>query len=657
MKRLAFIHLATSSILAITCLCFPGRSLANTDDNELYDLDLEQLLTVKVETLNKRPQQFMELPAATYIINRQEIENSGALTIPDLLVKVPGVYVKQVTSDKVVVAMRNDIQIYNTNLLVLIDGNPFYNQLTSNALWDILPVAVEDVERIEIVRGDGGTAWGTNSSSGVINIITRSPDSEPLARVNAGGGVDTPSRVHAVTSTGNLRLSVHGEKDSGWADDPSSYQERQLSGRYDKKIGNWDVSINGRVADFTIDDVKNTLTGTFKQATTNTYDGSFSIGHKFDSDEFFVKAFINDTVIDYASIDVSNIHYQIIDFEARYSHLFSQGHRTQFGINHRSYASEIPPQLFLIQPSEKISDTLISGTIDHESRIAENTTLNLGLRYEDFSLFEDSDGFVSYSIRLSHQLTKETVFWGSYNKSYQFPSYLMSDIAGLTGVFGNKFYYQTGNPDLDPEDNQSFEFGMRKLLGDTIFVDINAYYSRVRDEIFVDSITQTVTQLGPNTRIDQYFTNHIESELWGTELLLSIEPLSNLQTDFGFTWFRKKSKSQDNIYRGTINNQYAPEYKISLDSSYKINHAFNISLFLLYEPGHNYQSISIYRPVDQSSAHFRADASLHYKFSIDGVLTLGVKNLFNTGVEWDFSPLNEAVNVEPGFYFNVKYKW
>ena len=176
---------ATALIFLLFLLCRPIP--ARTEDRDIYDLDLKQLLQVKVETLNKRPQHFFELPAATTVIDRREIERSNAQTIPDLLTRVPGVFVKQISSRETVVAIRNDIQMFNTNLLVLIDGNPYYNQTTANVLWSMLPIAIEDIERIEIIRGDGGTTWGTNSSSGVINIITRTPDSEPVARANAGG--------------------------------------------------------------------------------------------------------------------------------------------------------------------------------------------------------------------------------------------------------------------------------------------------------------------------------------------------------------------------------------------------------------------------------------------------------------------------------------
>ncbi len=647
---------ATALIIVLSFLFrpIPGRA----EDRDIYDLDLKQLLEVKVETLNKRPQHLFELPAATTVIDRQEIERSGAQTIPDLLARVPGVFVKQVSSRETVVAIRNDIQMFNTSLLVLIDGTPYYNQTTANVVWSMLPIAVEDVDRIEIIRGDGGTTWGTNSSSGVINIITRSPDSEPVARFSAGGGLHAPFRLHAVTSTGFLRLSAHAEQDQGWSDDPSTYANGYVSGRYDTSLADWNMHLGGRLFGNLANDVTGGYTGIVSDEKNHGFDTSISVSRTFGEDKFSARGFIYNYNADFAIAEAPGIQQSLGDVEMRYSHLFAPGHRTRFAINYRHYLSEIPPQRFLEQRHQKITDSLVNLTIDHESRLTATTTINLGLRYERFSILQDNNGLFSSSLRLSHYLNKNTLAWGSYNRSYQFPSYLMSDISVLAAVKDNTYYYQTGNPALDPEKNDSWEIGLRSLLGNGIFLDASTFYGRTRDEIIIDPTALRITHMGPMTRIDQFYTNHIKSTTWGAEMSLGVDIGKALHSDLGLTWFHRRSREQDSIYRGNINDQYAPDYKITVNSRYTFSDALDFSLFFLYEPAHDNNVTTKYASPRRTDAHFRADGSINYHFSPRGTLSAGFKNLFNSGVKWDVpSVIARPVSVEPSVFLNLKYHW
>ena len=644
--------------LGFFLVSLPRLGMTTDTPRDIYDLDLKDLLQVQVETLNKRPQHFFELPAATTVIDRQEIERSGAQSITDLLARIPGVFVKQTSSRATVVAIRNDIQTFNTNLLVLVDGNPYYNQTTANVLWSMLPIAVEDIERIEIIRGDGGTAWGTNSSGGVINIITRTPDSEPVARLSLSGGVSSPWRVHAVTSTGTLRLSAHGERDQGWTDDPSTYDSGYFAGRYDSRLANWNLSLTGRIFGNLATDVRGGYTGIVKDEEKRGFDAGLSLSRLIGADKFLAKGFLYNYTADFIFAETPDIQQRLGDLELRYSHLFSPGHRTQFGINFRHYLSRIPPQRFLEQHQETIRDSLINLTIDHESRLTDSTNANIGLRYERFSLLKDNNGLVSFSVRLSHYLSGNTLIWGSYNRSYQFPSYLMTSVAGLAGVKSNTFIYQTGNPALDPEQNDSGEIGVRAFFNNKIFLEASTFYGRVKDEIVIDPTVQRISYLGPVTRIDQLYTNHIKSRLWGTECNLGLDLGPALHTSLGLTWFHRRSEEQDGLYRGAINDQYAPDYKITLNSSYTLSKTLDCSLFFLYEPAHANNVTTKYTGIRHTKSHWRADGSINYKFSPRGTLSLGFKNLLNSGVEWNVpSLIATPVKVEPSVFLHLLYQW
>jgi len=145
-------------------------------------LSLEQLGNVEVTTVSKEPEQIWKTPAAIFVLTQEDIRRLGATSIPEALRLVPGVDVSQVDSNHWSIAIRGFAGQFSKSLLVLIDGRSVYTPLFSGVYWDVQNLLLEDVERIEVIRGPGGTIWGANAVNGVINIITKSaPKSWPTS--------------------------------------------------------------------------------------------------------------------------------------------------------------------------------------------------------------------------------------------------------------------------------------------------------------------------------------------------------------------------------------------------------------------------------------------------------------------------------------------
>src|SRR5690348_13072569 len=141
---------------------------------DFTSLSLEELMKVEVTTAAKTPQTLMHTAAAAFVITQDDIRRSGATSIPQLLRMAPGIDVAQVNADTYAISARGFNGVYATKLLVLIDGRSVYTPLFSGVQWDLQDTMLEDIERIEIIRGPGGTLWGANAFSGIINIITKS---------------------------------------------------------------------------------------------------------------------------------------------------------------------------------------------------------------------------------------------------------------------------------------------------------------------------------------------------------------------------------------------------------------------------------------------------------------------------------------------------
>src|SRR5712672_251952 len=155
---------------------------------QLKRLSLEQLGNVEVTTLSKEPEQVWRTPAAIYVITQEDIRRSGATNVPDILRLAPGVEVAQTDSSTWAVGIRGFGNGFSKSVLVVIDGRNVYTPLFAGVNWRLQKVMLEDVERVEVIRGPGGTIWGTNAVNGVINIITKNSKDSRGGLVSTGAG-------------------------------------------------------------------------------------------------------------------------------------------------------------------------------------------------------------------------------------------------------------------------------------------------------------------------------------------------------------------------------------------------------------------------------------------------------------------------------------
>ncbi len=156
----------------VASMALMGQAWAATQQDPTW-LSLEELMTIEVSSAAKRPQRLADASTAIYAIGREEIRRSGATNVPELLRTVPGVQVSRIDASRYAVSIRGFSNRYSGKLLVLQDGRSLYNPLFAGTYWEAQDVLLEDVERIEVIRGSGSTLWGANAVNGVINIITR----------------------------------------------------------------------------------------------------------------------------------------------------------------------------------------------------------------------------------------------------------------------------------------------------------------------------------------------------------------------------------------------------------------------------------------------------------------------------------------------------
>ncbi len=155
---------------------------------DLAEKSIEDLMNMEVTSVSKKEQKLSSVAAAIFVITPEAIRRSGATNIPDLLRMVPGLDVAQINANTWAISARGFNLQFANKLLVLIDGRAVYTPLFGGVYWDTQDVPLEDLERIEVIRGPGGTVWGANAVNGVINIITKTAADTPGGLLTGGGG-------------------------------------------------------------------------------------------------------------------------------------------------------------------------------------------------------------------------------------------------------------------------------------------------------------------------------------------------------------------------------------------------------------------------------------------------------------------------------------
>jgi iron complex outermembrane recepter protein len=181
---------ACGLVLAASCLSVMARQ-DRSDPGKNMDLtamNIEDLMNIKVTSVSKTEQKLSRTASAVFVIEREDIQHSGALNIPDLLRMVPGVEVAQITSNTWAIGVRGFNSRFSNKLLVMLDGRAVYTPSFGGVFWDTLDVPLGDIERIEVIRGPGGSVWGANAVDGVVNIITRKSSETQGTLVTSGGG-------------------------------------------------------------------------------------------------------------------------------------------------------------------------------------------------------------------------------------------------------------------------------------------------------------------------------------------------------------------------------------------------------------------------------------------------------------------------------------
>lgn len=461
---------------------------------ELLDLSIEDLMQVEVTTVTRLTESRKDTPAAVTVITQEDIRRSGATSIPEVLRQVPGLYVARLDGNKWSVTTRGFGGRFANKMLVLVDGVSVYSPLFSGTFWEVENVLLEDIERIEVVRGPGGAGWGANAVNGVINIITAPAGKTPGGLLRLGAGTEERTRAgvrYTEEISDALKLRVSGQYSNrgdqralGGGDAYDSYWSANSQLRLD-----WEPEGPDSLT-FVAKALRNEFHETYRLASQlppysieygdNSYveHGNLMLRWKRqldEADEIQLQAYL-DHWRNSAVVLLDERHVADVEAQRRFS--FGEGHELVYGAGVRYVWDEIKSRYATFDPG--VNDETTFSAFGNLSlwAVPEKLRFVLGMRVEhnDYTGLEFEP-----TLRLSWLVNEKHTLWGAVSRAVRVPARGEIDIF-LPAMAGPGFVAGlNGSPDLDSENLVAYEVGYRYVPSTRFTLEATAFANRYDD--------------------------------------------------------------------------------------------------------------------------------------------------------------------------------
>lgn len=552
MRRRRSAWLAAAAAFGVQ-VCF-----AQDPAQDVTEIDLDDLMNVRVTSPAKKEQPLTGVPAAVYVIRNDDLRRSGAKSIPEALRGVPGLQVARTQSRKWAVSSRGFNDNLSNKLLVLIDGRSVYSPIHSGVFWDVQDAFLEDVERIEVIRGPGGSLWGANAINGVINVITKKAGETRGGVLAAGAG--TEERAFGGVRWGfedepglDIRLFAkynhYDDAASGLDPDRDAYDGGFLGRagfRSDWKAGDRNhVSILGDFYDGQVkEDVAapslSSPTGVdaFRDRT-DVRGGSVLLRWERElgkESSLTAQAYYDHTFRSTGLFD-DGIQTGDLDLQHRFQPL--DGHDVIWGAGYRVTRSDLRGTFPFHMTPERRSDDVVSAFLQDEIRlIRDRLRLVLGSKFEhnDYSGFEYQP-----SARLAWTPDERHMVWLAASRAVRTPSIFDFDgrlnpivVPGAPPLV----FSIRGNHEFRSEVLIAYEAGYRVRPAEILSLDLAGFYNRY-DRLRSGEVGAFFVETDPappHLVIPVDLGNGLDAETWGVELAANFQmaPGWLLQASYSF---------------------------------------------------------------------------------------------------------------------------
>jgi len=664
----------------IICLCsltliLPCRADDSDEEKrraiieQLKGLDLEEL--IEVETFNpkaglaaRKIQKLTDTAAALFVLTSEDIRRSGVTSLAEALRMVPGMQVARLDPHQWAISARGLNEQFASRLLVMVDGRTVYSPMRSEVNWDTQDLLLEDVERIEVIRGPGASLWGANAVNGIINIITKSAKDTQGSMITTYIGKGEERAIVGARHGGKLNNGGH------YRIYAKSYDHNGfLAPNTDIEHENdWNIKRGGFRADWE----RENHNGLHLQA--NVYDGTTSqsvlerqnmggtsmngmniLGRwqrNLKNGEIILQTYFDKTKRSEFGYQEKRDTYDV-DFQHRF--LFSQGHELIWGLGFRHNSDEIKtmPPVYYIPP--KRQDKLFSTFVQSEFLLDSDWRLTLGSKIEhnDYSGFE-----IQPTARLLWNVKDRHILWGAVSRAVRTPSRTEEDFSftisentafapdiELNGMQLNI----RGNQDLKSEVLEAYELGYRYNITNKLLLDSSIFYNEYNKLRTVEMLS---FQPFPVPTIVQQFESQLYGDVYGLELAAHWQANENLKLISTYSYLNTKLHLQPTStdVEAVLLEGYSPNHQASFRSLLNLSSQVELDTAIYYTDDLNTQNLSDYT---------RFDLRLGWRPSENLSVSLGVRNLFDSQhSEFNFGARGAPIllnEIPRAYYARLRY--
>jgi iron complex outermembrane receptor protein len=532
----------------------PSNS-ASTNTCDLTQLRLEDLMRVKVFSVSKHLQPWFTAPAAIYVITGEDIHRAGATSLPEALRLAPGMDVARMNVHAWAVSARGFNSLFSDKLLVMVDGRSVYTPVFSGVWWNAQDILLENVDRIEVMRGVDGTLWGANAVNGVINVITKSAKETQGLLVTGGGGTEEQG-FGAVRYGGQLDdqtwYRVYGKGynraqtyEFDGPEDWSRSQQARGGFRVDREAGDntWLLQGDGFSAvDGGIGVFPDLASPTLYQVTTgpsfHTWGGNL-LGRWTHlcagGAEWTLQTYYDFERRSHVYAINEERHTGDVDFQCRFP--VGERHSVTVGGDYRVSADHLRPTLGIGFDPVRRTLNLFSGFVQDEIVLAPDRlrlTLGVKLEHNDYSGLEWQP-----SARLAWTPTPQQTWWAAASRAVRMPARNDRDMRiGLGALDATTLINLYGSPATESEKVVGLELGYRVQPAATVLFDVAAFYNFYTDL----RAARPGTPFPADTYVvvPYYYGAFQNGETYGAELLAEWRPASWCRLQATYAWLEMR---------------------------------------------------------------------------------------------------------------------
>jgi iron complex outermembrane receptor protein len=512
------------TLLAVALLALgvaaPGRAQEQiAAGSDLKSLSIEELMEIDVTSVSRRSEPLSRAAAAISVITAEDIRRSGINSLPEALRLVVGLHVAQQTQRTWAISARGFNQGAANKLLVLVDGRSVYSPLFSGVYWDVQDLLLEDVERIEVIRGPGATLWGANAVNGVINIITRTAEATQGGLAVAGGGNEERGFAGGrwggtLGERGHYR--VYGKYRSvdalAFADGRDAIDDMWLGKggfRTDWRAAGGDNGYTlqgdvytGRVGEERRGDQNvdgGNLLGRWSRRTSER--SGLELQVYWDRYHRFIPTLFEE-------------HRDTWDMDFQQDLRFGERHNVIWGLEYRHTRDRVgsSPEIAFL-PARRAQDLFSAFAQDEVSLLEDRLRVTLGTKLEH----NDSTGFeVQPNLRFSLALSDRQTLWGAASRAVRTPTRFDEDL--IIFIPGTEQAVVRGTRDFESEKLTAYELGYRTRLAAGVSLDLAAFYN-----VYDDLRSQ---ERQPGGGLPIVLRNRSNAETWGGEARFNGQPVA-----------------------------------------------------------------------------------------------------------------------------------